>query len=74
MAWFETDFCMKWMTVFGKESGSLAQGNNRTREKGTDSLWVLSHQGIRDTPTDRVFIYVRLVVNHRPLKEDPIRV
>ena len=39
-----------WTTVFGKEFGSLNQGNNRTGAKDTNSLWVLTYQGIRDTP------------------------
>ena len=46
-----------WATAFGKEFGSLAQGDNRTGAKSTDSLVVLTHKEIRDIPTDRVVTY-----------------
>ena len=62
------------MTEFGKKIGSLAQGDNRTGEKGTDSLFVLTHQEIRDIPTDRFVTYGRLLVDYLPQKEDPNRV
>ena len=63
-----------WTTAFGKEFGSLAQGDNITGEKGTDSLFVLNNQDIRDIPTYRVVTYGRLVVDYCPQKDDPNRV
>ena len=63
-----------WTTAFGKEFGSIAQGENITGAKGTDILFILTHQDIRDIPTDRVVTYGRLVVNFLPQKEDPNRV
>ena len=63
-----------WITAIGKLFGSLAQGDNRTGTKGTYSLVVLTHQDIRDIPTNIVVTYGRLAVNYRPQKEDPNRV
>ena len=63
-----------WATAFGKEFGSLAQGENRTGAKGKNSLLVLTHQDIREIPTDQVVTYGRLVVDYHPQKEDPNRV
>ena len=33
-----------WITAFGKEFGSLSQGDNKTGEKGTNSLFLLTNQ------------------------------
>ena len=63
-----------WTTLFGKEFGSLAQGENRTGAKGKDISFVLTYQEIREITTDRVFTYGRLVVDYRPQKDDPNRV
>ena len=63
-----------WTTPFGKEFGSLAQGENRTGAKGKNSLLVLTHQDIREIPTDQVVTYGRLVVDYHPQKEEQIRV
>ena len=63
-----------WKTAFGKEFRSLAQGNNRTGAKDTDSLVLLTHQEIKYIPTDRVVTYGILVVNYCPQYDDPDRV
>ena len=60
--------------MFGKKIESLVQGDNRTGEKVTDSLVLLTNQNIRDIPTDRVVTYGRLVVDYHPQIEDPNRV
>ena len=60
--------------AFGKQFGSLAQGENITRAKDTDILFLLTHQYIIEIPTGRVVTYVRLVVDYGPQKEDPNRV
>ena len=33
-----------WTTAFGKEWGTLAQGNNKTGAIGTNSLFVMTHE------------------------------
>ena len=63
-----------WSTAFGKEFGSLAQGDNKNGEKGTNFLYVMSPEDIRKIPKDRVITYGRIVVNYSPQKDDPNRV
>ena len=63
-----------WQTAFGKEFGNLAQGDNRTGQIGTNSIFVLTHEQIKNIPKDRVVTYARVVVDYRPQKEDPNRV
>ena len=63
-----------WQTAFGKEFGGLAQGDNRTGKKGTDTFHVMSHDEIRHIPKDRTIAYAKVVVDYRPQKEDPNRV
>jgi len=35
-----------WMTAFGKEFGGLAQGDNKTKTKGTNAMFVMTHDDI----------------------------
>ena len=70
----DPEMCEVWMTAFGKEFGGLAQGDNRTGEKGSNSIFVLDHEGIKNIPKDRKVTYGRLVVDYREQKEDPNRV
>ena len=59
------------MTAFGKEFGGMAQGDNKTGQKGTNSIFVMSHTEITLIPGDRVVSYAGIVVDHRPQKEYP---
>lgn len=63
-----------WMTAFGKEFGNLAQGDNKTGTKGTNAVFVMSHDEIAKIPKDRVITYGRIVIDYRPQKSDPNRV
>eukprot|EP00804_Cyclotella_cryptica_P029536 CCRYP_020583-RA/>CCRYP_020583-RA protein AED:0.35 eAED:0.26 QI:0/-1/0/1/-1/1/1/0/1386 len=63
-----------WTTAFGKEFGNLAQGDNKTGEKGTDSIFVMSHEAIAAIPKGRTVTYGRIVIDFRPQKADPNRV
>ena len=63
-----------WTTAIGKEWGSLAQGNNKTGSVGTNSLFVMTHEQIRQIPKDRTITYGRIVVDYRNQKADPNRV
>ena len=63
-----------WQTAFGKEFGGLAQGDNKTGQKGTNTLFVLTHEEIANIPKDRTVAYAKIVVDYRPQKEDPNRV
>eukprot|EP00804_Cyclotella_cryptica_P006990 CCRYP_007118-RA/>CCRYP_007118-RA protein AED:0.30 eAED:0.30 QI:0/-1/0/1/-1/1/1/0/515 len=63
-----------WTTAFGKEFGNLAQGDRKTGEKGTNTMFVMAHTQIRDIPRDRTITYRRVVVDYCPQKDDPNRV
>ena len=39
-----------WTTAFGKEFGNLAQGDAKTGEQGTNSIFVMSHEEIATIP------------------------
>ncbi len=63
-----------WTRAFGKEIGGLAQGDNNTRELGSDTIFFLNHQEIANIQKDRTVTYTRIVVNYCPQKADPNRV
>eukprot|EP00804_Cyclotella_cryptica_P021893 CCRYP_000851-RA/>CCRYP_000851-RA protein AED:0.26 eAED:0.15 QI:0/0/0/1/0/0.33/3/0/868 len=63
-----------WTTAFGKEFGNLAQGDLKTGEKGTNTLFVMSHDEIANIPQGRTVTYGRIVIDFRPQKTDPNRV
>jgi hypothetical protein len=35
-----------WQTAFGKDFGGMAQGDNKTGQKGTNSVFVMTHKEI----------------------------
>ena len=61
-----------WLKAICKELGRLAQGFEDT--EGTDTIRFLSHEEIRQIPSDRTITYARIVVDYRPQKTDPNRV
>eukprot|EP00804_Cyclotella_cryptica_P028752 CCRYP_008237-RA/>CCRYP_008237-RA protein AED:0.41 eAED:0.41 QI:0/0/0/1/0/0/2/0/217 len=60
-----------WSTAFGKEFGNLAQGDNKTGEKGTSTMFAMTHTEIRNIPREQTITYGQVVVDYRPQKEDP---
>ena len=58
-------------TGLGKEVGQMAQGDNKTGTKGTNSIFVTTHNKIVHIPNDRVLTDCRLVVDLQPQKVDP---
>jgi hypothetical protein len=56
-----------------KELHRLAQGCTGVT-KGTNTIFYLSHADICKIPQDRTVTYARIVIDHRPQKEDPNRV
>ena len=58
------------MTAFSKEFGGMAQDDNKTGQKGTNSIFVMNHIEIALIPGDRVVTYAGISVDHRPQKED----
>ena len=63
-----------WETGFGKEWGSLAQGDKRTGAKGTETFKILRPEQVLLITNDRVVTYANIVVDYRPQKDDPNRV
>ena len=61
-----------WQTAFGKDFGRMAQGENKTGQKGTNSVFIMTHKEIDIAKaTGHKWTYVRVVVDYRPQKEDP---
>jgi hypothetical protein len=53
-----------------KELHCLAQGCDGIT-KGTNTIFLLSHADICNIPKDQTVTYARIVIDHRPQKEDP---
>jgi hypothetical protein len=49
----------------------MAQGDNKTGQKGTNLIFAMNHAEIPNIPKDRTVTYARVVVNFRPQKTDP---
>ena len=62
-----------WMTAFGKDFGGLAQGDDKTKTKGTNAIFVMTHADIDRLPGKK-YTYANIVLDHRPQKEDPNRI
>jgi hypothetical protein len=61
-----------WQTAFGKKFGSMVQGNKKTRQKGTNAMFVMTHNKIQHvTRQGKKCTYSNLVVDYCPQKEDP---
>jgi hypothetical protein len=59
-----------WQTAFGKDFGEMAQGGDKTGQKGT--MFVMTHKEIDIAKNaGQKWTYARIVVNYRPQKEDP---
>ena len=64
-----------WQTAFGKDFGGMAQGDLKTGQKGTNSVFVMTHKEIDIAKAaGHKWTYARIVVDHRPQKEDPNRI
>jgi hypothetical protein len=61
-----------WQTAFGKDFGGMAQGCNKTGQKGTNAMFVMTHDDIRHAlAAKKKFTYANPVVDYQPQKEDP---
>jgi hypothetical protein len=63
-----------WQTVFGKDFGGMAQGDSKTGQKGTNSIFAMTHDEIRTIPKNQTVTYARAVVDFCPQKADPHRI
>ena len=62
-----------WVPAMSKELHRLAQGKEGVTI-GTNTIFFLSHDKIRRILKDRVVTYARIVIDHRPQKDNPNRV
>ena len=62
-----------WVPAMSKELHRLAQGKEGVTV-GTNTIFYLTHDEIRCIPKDRTVTYARIVIDHRPKKDDPNRV
>ena len=63
-----------WITAFGKEFGNLTQGDDKTKTLGNFSLFVLTHEQIKQIPKERTVTYVCIVADYCPQQLEPNRV
>ncbi len=64
-----------WQMTFGKDFGGMAQGDDKTGQAGTNSVFVMTHGEINIAmKVGHKWTYVRAVVDYRPQKEDPNRI
>jgi hypothetical protein len=61
-----------WQTAFGKGFGEMVQGDEKTGQKGTNSIFVKNHNKIRKAYAEKQkFTYTKIVVDYCPQKENP---
>jgi hypothetical protein len=61
-----------WQTAFGKDFGGMAQGCNKTGQKATNAMFVMTHDKIRHAlGAKKFFTYANPVVNYQPQKDNP---
>jgi hypothetical protein len=51
------------LTAFGKDFGGMAQGDNKMGQKGTNSIFVMTHNNIARIPQNQTVTYTRVVVD-----------
>jgi hypothetical protein len=62
-----------WQTAFGKDFGGMAQGCNKTVQKGTNAMFVMMHYKIKYALAAKiVFTYANPVVDYRLQKDNPL--
>ena len=64
-----------WQMAFGNDFGGMAQGDNKTGQKGTNAMFVMTHEDIKKIlKAGKKITYANPVVDHCPQKEDPNRI
>ena len=62
-----------WQTDFGKEFGGMAQGDDKSKTKGTNAMFVMIHENIARLKGKK-YMYANTVLDHCLQKEDPNRI
>ena len=64
-----------WQTAFGKDFGGMTQGNNKTGQKETNAMFVMTRDEVAHAlAAGQFFTYANPVVGYQPQKEDPYRI
>jgi hypothetical protein len=64
-----------WQMAFGKDFGSIVQGDIKMEQKGTNAMFVMTHDEIKHVLwQEKKITYGNPEVNYRPQKEDPCRI
>jgi hypothetical protein len=59
-----------WQTAFGKDFGGMAQGDNKTGQKETNAMFVMTHVKIAHVYREKkIFTFANPVVDYRPQKK-----
>ena len=61
-------------TCHPKNFGGMAQGDKKTGQKGTNSIFVMTHDDIKLIPCTQTITCTRVVVDFRPQKANPHRI
>jgi hypothetical protein len=61
-----------WQTAFGKKIRGMAHSDNKTGQKGTNAMFVMTHDKIAHAYCKKKFFtFANPVVNYRPKTNDP---
>ena len=61
-----------WQMAFRKEFGDMAQGDNKTAQKGTSAMFVMNNEDIKKIlSAGKQLIYSTPMVDYCLQKEDP---
>jgi hypothetical protein len=55
-----------WQTAFGKDFSGVVQGDHKTGQKGTNSIFVMTHNEISHIPKSQTVTCARIVVDYCP--------
>jgi hypothetical protein len=59
------------MTAFRKDFRSMTQGDEKTGTTGTSAMFVINPEDVPHIPKNQPPMYAKVVIAHRPQKEDP---
>jgi hypothetical protein len=53
-----------WQTEFGKDFGSMCQGDNKTRAKGTNAMFMMKPEEVDHTLAARLATYANIAADY----------
>ncbi len=60
-----------WMLAFGNDFSGMCQGDNKTGQIRTDTMFIMTPTNIPNISTNQAVAYTNVVVNRCPPKDDP---